>query len=144
MHRLAPLRRGHGNEPADTAHRRHDPADPRAGRAAQERTEAHPATPQDCVAEHGRRGSATPACVGGSGAEALLFTLTAIDVDPDRYSTHIYRGTVATLVEQAAGITLASGLLGHANEQLTRASYVVSAEQVDPITVDILDAVLGS
>lgn len=71
-------------------------------------------------------------------------TLTAIGVDPDRYSTHIYRRIVATLVEQAAGITLASRLLGHANEQITRASYVVSAEQVDPITVDILDAVLGS
>ncbi len=35
-------------------------------------------------------------------------------------------------------------LLVHANEQITRASYVVSAEQVDPITVDILDAVLRS
>lgn len=69
--------------------------------------------------------------------------LTAMGVDPDCYSTHIYRRTVATLVEQAAGITLASRLLGHANEQITRASYVVSAEQVDPVTVDILDAVLG-
>lgn len=69
--------------------------------------------------------------------------LTALGADPDRYSTHIYRRTVATLVEQVAGITLASRLLGHANEQITRASYVVSAEQVDPITVDILDAVLG-
>ncbi|WP_308465054.1 hypothetical protein [Rathayibacter soli] len=41
--------------------------------------------------------------------------LTAIGVDSDRHSTHIYRRTVATLVEQAVGITLASRLLGHAN-----------------------------
>lgn len=42
--------------------------------------------------------------------------LLGIGVDPDEYSTHLYRRTVATLVEQAAGITLASRLLGHANE----------------------------
>lgn len=41
------------------------------------------------------------------------------------------------------GITLASRLLGHANEQITRASYVVSALEVDPITIDILDDILG-
>lgn len=69
--------------------------------------------------------------------------LTKIGVDADEYSTHIYRRTTATLVERAAGITLASRLLGHANEQITRASYVVSAEQVDPVTVDILDTILG-
>ena len=43
-----------------------------------------------------------------------------IGVDLDGYSTHIYRRTVATLVERAAGITLASRLLGHANEQVQR------------------------
>ena len=69
--------------------------------------------------------------------------LTGLGVDADEYSTHIYRRTTATLVERAAGITLASRLLGHANEQITRASYVVSAEQVDPVTVDILDTILG-
>ncbi len=70
--------------------------------------------------------------------------LIELGVEVDEYSTHIYRRTVATLVERNAGITLASRLLGHANEQITRASYVVTAEQVDPITVDILDEVLGS
>jgi len=35
-------------------------------------------------------------------------------------------------------------LLGHANEQITRTSYVVSAEEVDPVTVDVLDQILGS
>ena len=70
--------------------------------------------------------------------------LIVLDVDIEEYSTHLYRRTTATLVERAAGITLASRLLGHANEQITRASYVVSAVEVDPITIDILDDVLGS
>lgn len=70
--------------------------------------------------------------------------LRAIGVDVDNYSTHIYRRTVATLVERAAGLTVASRLLGHANEMVTRSSYVVTAEQVDIVTADILDAVLGS
>lgn len=70
--------------------------------------------------------------------------LERLGVEVDEYSTHIYRRTTATLVERAAGLTLASRLLGHANEQITRASYVVSAEEVDPITVEILDELLGS
>ncbi len=65
-------------------------------------------------------------------------------MEVDQYSTHIYRRTTATLVERAAGLTLAPRLLDHANEQITRTSYVVSAEEVDPITVDVLDEILGS
>lgn len=45
--------------------------------------------------------------------------LGALGIDVDEYTTHLYRRTTATLVEQAAGITLASRLLGHANEQIT-------------------------
>jgi integrase len=70
--------------------------------------------------------------------------LIKLGVDVDEYTTHIYRRTAATLVERAAGITIASRLLGHANEQVTRASYVVSAVEVDPVTAEILDEVLGS
>ncbi|TFC03387.1 tyrosine-type recombinase/integrase [Cryobacterium sp. MDB2-33-2] len=70
--------------------------------------------------------------------------LVELGVDIDEYTTHIYRRTAATLVERAAGITLASRLLGHANEQTTRNSYVVTADQVDPVTAEILDAVLGA
>ncbi|MBO1900911.1 hypothetical protein J4H92_02980 [Leucobacter weissii] len=62
----------------------------------------------------------------------------------DEYSTYIYRRTVSTLIERVAGLTPASRLLGHASEQITRTSYVVSAEEVDPITVDVLDKILGS
>lgn len=46
--------------------------------------------------------------------------LIALDVDVEEYSTDLYRRTTATLVERAAGITLASRLLRHANEQITR------------------------
>ena len=69
--------------------------------------------------------------------------LVKLGVDADEYTTHIYRRTAATLIERAAGITLASRLLGHANEQTTRNSYVVTADLVDPVTAEILDAVLG-
>ena len=61
----------------------------------------------------------------------------------DQFSSHIFRRTAATLVEAAAGITLASRLLRHSNEAITRASYVVTAEQVDPATATILDSALG-
>ncbi|MFC0682801.1 hypothetical protein ACFFGH_33635 [Lysobacter korlensis] len=40
-----------------------------------------------------------------------------------------------------AGIILACRLLGHANEQVTRSSYVVSAGRVEPVTAEILDGV---
>jgi integrase len=64
-------------------------------------------------------------------------------VDVGQFSTHIFRRTAATLIESVAGITLASRLLGHANEQVTRASYVVTAEMVDPVTAKIMDDALG-
>ncbi len=61
----------------------------------------------------------------------------------DEFTTHIFRRTAATLVEQAGGITLASRLLGHASEAVTRANYVVTPEQVDPVTAMILDDAIG-
>lgn len=70
--------------------------------------------------------------------------LVRLGVDPDQYSTHAYRRTVATQIERHAGITLASRLLGHASEQTTRISYVVSTEEVDPSTAGIMDRILGT
>lgn len=70
--------------------------------------------------------------------------LRELGVDVEHYTTHIYRRTVATVVERTAGLTIASRLLGHANEMVTRTSYVVTAEHVDPVTAQILDAALGS
>ena len=69
--------------------------------------------------------------------------LVALGIDVDEYTTHLYRRTAATLIERAAGVTLASRLLGYANEQITRNSYVATADQVDPVTAEILDRVLG-
>lgn len=131
-------------------------------RARQRRRVALPALAADAV----RRRLA----LAGPGPEALLFptktghpmsvsnyerllrsfiedndtALRALGVEVQHYSTHIYRRTVATLVERAAGLTIASRLLGHANEMVTRTSYVVTAERVDPVTAEILDTVLGS
>lgn len=66
--------------------------------------------------------------------------LQAAGVDTDEFSTHLFRRSTATTVEAVAGITLASRMLGHADEQVTRRSYVVMAEMVDPVTADIMDA----
>ncbi|WP_240607493.1 tyrosine-type recombinase/integrase [Cryobacterium aureum] len=63
--------------------------------------------------------------------------LVGLGVDVDEYTTHIYRRMAATLIEWAAGITLASRLLDHANEQTTRNSYVVTADMFDPVTAEI-------
>jgi len=69
--------------------------------------------------------------------------LTIAGVDTDEFTTHVFRRTAATLVESVAGISLAARLLGHASEQVTRASYVVTAELVDPLTAQIMDEALG-
>ncbi|WP_022886143.1 hypothetical protein [Glaciibacter superstes] len=58
-------------------------------------------------------------------------------IEVEEFNTHIFRRTSAALIEAAADITLASRLLRHANEQVTRASYVVTAEMVDPVTAQI-------
>lgn len=46
--------------------------------------------------------------------------LAELGMEVDQYSTHTYRPRTATLAERAAGLTLASRLLGHADEQITR------------------------
>lgn len=66
-------------------------------------------------------------------------SLVEVGVNLGESSTHIYRRTVATLVERTGGITLAARLLGHANEQVTRANYVVTAELVNPRTAEIIE-----
>lgn len=65
--------------------------------------------------------------------------LIAAGIDVEEFSTHIFRRSTATIVEAKAGIGLASRLLGHADEQVTRRSYVVTSELVDPVTADIMD-----
>ena len=62
----------------------------------------------------------------------------------EEFSSHLFRRTAATLVERAGGISMASRLLGHASEAITRANYVVTAEMVDPMTATILNAAVES
>ena len=69
--------------------------------------------------------------------------LAAAGIQVEEFTTHVFRRTAATLIEAAAGITIASRLLGHSNEQVTRTSYVVTAEMVDPVTARIMDDALG-
>lgn len=54
-------------------------------------------------------------------------------IDPTGFSTRIFRRTTATIIDAAAAITLASRLLGHANEQVTRSNDLVTGETVDPV-----------
>jgi len=69
--------------------------------------------------------------------------LTDAGIEAGEFTTHIFRRTAATMIESVAGITLAARLLGHAGEQVTRASYVVTAEMVNPVTAQIMDEALG-
>lgn len=62
----------------------------------------------------------------------------------EEFSSHLFRRTAATLVERAGGLSMASRLLGHASEAITRANYVVTAEMVDPMTATILNAAVES
>ncbi|GAA3871460.1 tyrosine-type recombinase/integrase [Leifsonia kafniensis] len=64
------------------------------------------------------------------------------DIPVEEFTTHIFRRTSATLVERRGGIGLASRLLGHANEGITRAHYVVTDELVSDETATILDETL--
>jgi integrase len=57
----------------------------------------------------------------------------------DEVTTHLMRRSAATAVERAEGLALASGLLGHANEQVTRAHYVTTNRVVDSAAARALD-----
>lgn len=69
--------------------------------------------------------------------------LEAVGIMVEEFTTHVFRRTAATLVERFGGITLASRLLGHANESITRSSYVVSDVKVDRTSADILAALVS-
>lgn len=69
--------------------------------------------------------------------------LEAIGIDVEEFTTHLFRRTAATIVERYGGITLASRFLGHSDESITRANYVVTDEKVDIATAAILEKYLG-
>ncbi|MBW4042557.1 MAG: tyrosine-type recombinase/integrase [Acidobacteria bacterium] len=52
---------------------------------------------------------------------------------------HLFRRSVATAVNDGAGINLAAQLLGHADPKITIQHYIRRSEMVDPATAALLD-----
>lgn len=53
---------------------------------------------------------------------------------------HMFRRTVASVVNEQAGMNLASELLGHTDPKVTIEHYIRRNEQVNPLTAELLDA----
>jgi len=75
--------------------------------------------------------------------EDHLDELRKMGVDIEEFTPHLFRRTAATTIERGYGISMASRMLGHASENITRNSYVVSAEAVDPRTAAAMDKFVG-
>lgn len=56
---------------------------------------------------------------------------------------HMFRHTVATVMNEQAGVDLVAELLGHANTKITIQHYIRRNEMVNPATVEPLDWVLA-
>lgn len=52
---------------------------------------------------------------------------------------HMFRHTVATAINERAGVELAAALLGHTDPKVTLQHYIRRNEMVDPITTALLD-----
>ena len=61
-------------------------------------------------------------------------------IDLAKVVPHTLRKTVATTLDEAAGIDLAAELLGHSSPAVTRAHYVQPRKRVNPRTAEILEA----
>ena len=59
----------------------------------------------------------------------------------DGVTPHAFRRTVATAVNEAAGVNLAAELLGHSDSKITIDHYIRRNEMVNPATADLLDEV---
>ncbi|PZF85159.1 tyrosine-type recombinase/integrase [Jiangella anatolica] len=57
----------------------------------------------------------------------------------DGATPHAFRRTVATAVNEAAGVNLAAELLGHSDPKITIDHYIRRNEMVNPVTADLLD-----
>ena len=56
---------------------------------------------------------------------------------------HRFRRTVATVVNEAQGVLLASELLGHTDPRVTMQHYIQRNEIVNPVTADFLEQAFG-
>jgi integrase len=56
---------------------------------------------------------------------------------------HLFRRTVATAVNELAGVNLAAELLGHTDPRITIQHYIRRNEMVNPATAELLDRVFA-
>lgn len=56
---------------------------------------------------------------------------------------HMFRRTVATVVNEQAGVDLAAELLGHTDPKITIQHYIQRDEMVNPATAELLDRFLA-
>ena len=52
---------------------------------------------------------------------------------------HVFRRTVATAINEQAGVELAAELLGHTDPKITIQHYIRRNEMVNPATAELLD-----
>ena len=57
---------------------------------------------------------------------------------------HMFRRTVATVINDQASVNLAAELLGHTDPRVTIEHYIRRKEHVNPLTAELLDGVFGS
>ena len=56
---------------------------------------------------------------------------------------HMFRRTVATVINDKASVNLAAELLGHTDPRVTIEHYIRRNEHVNPLTAELLDGVFG-
>jgi integrase len=61
------------------------------------------------------------------------------DAGIEGVSPHMFRRTVATVINEQASLNLASELLGHTDPKVTIDHYIRRNEQVNPLTAELLD-----
>ncbi len=65
------------------------------------------------------------------------------DAGIEGITPHMFRRTVATVVNEQASLNLASELLGHTDPKVTIEHYIRRNEHVNPLTAELLDAVFA-
>lgn len=61
------------------------------------------------------------------------------DAGIERVHPHMFRRTVATVVNEQASVNLAAELLGHTDPKVTIEHYIRRNEHVNPLTAELLD-----
>jgi integrase len=64
------------------------------------------------------------------------------DAEIDGVTPHAFRRTVATFLNDASGVDLAADMLGHSSSEITKSYYIADDERVNPVTAEILEALV--